>query len=624
MVSELLEIKDFLSRFQPFDSLPEEMLAKISSNLEISYFRAGTTIIKYGEEIHHLYIIRSGVVEVYRRNGDLYHFLDQGNFFGHIGLLMNNCVRFPIKAASDTLVYCLPESIFKELCRDYQSFSDFVEVDETARLQLAVSKAESSNLSSSKVKTLLKRDAVMLPRLATIQKAAQTMAEENVSAILITDPRSDEDKEGVDLVGIVTDRDLCTKVLATGLSPDATVDEVMTNKLLSLDQNAFVFEAMLTMLRNKVHHLPILCDKHPIGIVEITDVVRYESQSSLLLVGAIFLQSSVEDLKSLSSQVTDCFTRLVNEDANSRMIGSAMAVIGRSFIQRLTELAEEKFGPPPVPYCFLTLGSMARDEQLIVTDQDNALILSEKYDPKHHWTYFHDFSAYVCDGLAACGYDYCSGEIMASNPMWRKTLSQWQACFASWIDNPEPEALLNSSIFFDLDGVCGETGWAEELKGFIRTRASDSIHFLACMARNALNRTPPLGFFKNFVMEKDGQKRNSMNLKRRGTAPLADLIRVHGLAVGARAQNSFDRLDTIIEADLLPEGRGPDLRDAMEFISMVRIRHQALKIGSGSKPDNNIEPESLSEFERRHLKDAFQVLSDAQSFLRFRYSASQL
>lgn len=624
MVSELREIKDFLSRFQPFDCLPGEVLAKISSNLEISYSRAGTTILTYGEEIHHLYIIRSGVVEVYRRNGDLYHFLDQGDIFGHIGLLMNNRVRFPIKAASDTLLYCLPEFIFNDLCRDYKSFSDFVEVDETARLQLAVSKAENNNLASSKVKTLVNRDAVMLPRQATIQKAAQTMSEENVSAILITDQGSSEDKEGADFVGIVTDRDLCTKVLATGLSPDAAVGEVMTDELLSLEQNAFVFEAMLTMLRNNVRHLPILCDKHPIGIIEITDIVRYESRSSLLLIGAIFLQSSVEDLKALVSQVTNCFTRLVNEDANSQMIGSAMAVIGRTFIERLTELAEEKFGPPPIPYCFLTLGSMARNEQLIVTDQDNALILDEEYDPEHHDTYFHDFSSYVCDGLAACGYDYCSGEIMASNPKWRKTLSQWQECFASWIDNPEPEALLNSSIFFDLDGVCGQTGWAEQLKGFISTRASDSNRFLACIARNALNRTPPLGFFKNFVMEKDGQYKDSINLKRRGTAPLADLIRVHGLAVGTRAQNSLDRLDDIIDAELLPEGRGPDLRDAMEFISMVRIRHQAIKITSGSEPDNNIKPENLSEFERRHLKDAFQVLSDAQNFLKFRYSASQL
>ncbi len=133
------------------------------------------------------------------------------------------------------------------------------------------------------------------------------------------------------------------------------------------------------------------------------------------------------------------------------------------------------------------------------------------------------------------------------------TRQEWEACFADWIDNPNPKALLNASIFFDLDGVYGRLKWAEQLNGFIVRRARRNNRFLACLARNALNRTPPLGFFKSFVMEKDGRHNNSINLKRRGTAPLADLIRVHALAVGSRAQNSFERLDDIIDAGILPK-----------------------------------------------------------------------
>jgi CBS domain-containing protein len=154
-------------------------------------------------------------------------------------------------------------------------------------------------------------------------------------------------------------------------------------------------------------------------------------------------------------------------------------------------------------------------------------------------------------------------------------------------------------------------------------RARKNNRFLACLARNALNRTPPLGFFKSFVVEKDGQHKNSINLKRRGTAPLVDLIRVHALAVGSRTQNSFERLDDIIDAGILPKGRAQDLKDALEFISMVRIRHQAYDVEMGIEPDNNIEPENLSDFERRNLKDAFQILSNGQNFLKFRYQANK-
>ncbi|MDW1833227.1 putative nucleotidyltransferase substrate binding domain-containing protein, partial [Vibrio sp. Vb1755] len=213
--------------------------------------------------------------------------------------------------------------------------------------------------------------------------------------------------------------------------------------------------------------------------------------------------------------------------------------------------------------------------------------------------------------------------IMATNPMWRMTRSEWEECFADWIDDPNPKALLNASIFFDLDGVYGRLKWAEQLTSFIVRRARKNNRFLACLARNALNRTPPLGFFKDFVMEKDGQHKNSINLKRRGTAPLVDLIRVHALAVGSRAQNSFERLDDIIDAGILPKGRAQDLKDALEFISMVRIRHQATDVELGIEPDNNIEPENLSDFERRNLKDAFQILSNGQNFLKFRYQANK-
>lgn len=614
----------FMAQHPPFDLLPPEILAHASQNLEISYYRAGTTILNYGDRIHHLFIVRSGVVEVYRRNGELYHRLDDGELFGHIGLLMSNRVRFPAKAISDTLIYALPESIFIELCHDYDFFSDFVEADDSTRIRLAVSAGVGSNMTSSKINNLLTRDAVILSAQATVREAAQTMADENVSAVLIIDTEILGNQGQGRYVGILTDRDLCTKVLASGLPSDSLVQSVMSTELLSLDHNAYVFEAMLTMLRNNVHHLPVLRDNHTIGIIEVTDIIRHESQSSLLLVNTIFLQPSVDELAGLAAQVKSCFNRMVNEDANSHMIGSAISVIGRSFMQRLAELGEEKYGPPPISYCILTLGSMARDEQMIVTDQDNALILAEEFDPERQGGYFKDLTTFICDGLAACGYAYCSGGIMATNPEWQKTLSQWKECFAGWIDEPKPEALLNSSIFFDLDGVYGHTDWAEQLKNFFVEKAYNNNRFLACLARNALNRTPPLGFFKNLVMEKDGRHKNSINLKRRGTAPLTDVIRVHSLAVGSRVQNSFERLDDIIKADILPEKRGPDLRDAMEFISMVRIRHQALNIESGLDPDNNIEPENMSNFERRNLKDAFQILSNAQSFLKYRYSASQL
>ncbi|WP_038177291.1 putative nucleotidyltransferase substrate binding domain-containing protein [Vibrio pacinii] len=626
MEAELLEIKNFLSQHPPFDELEDDVLNYITKNVEISYYREDTPVIHFGDEIHDLYVVRSGVIELYRRKGELYNRLDEGALFGQMGILTRNKVRFPAKAIKDSLLYCIPEAVFQELYENHESFADFVEVENNARLRNTVSSSnERNDLTTSKLRTLLSGEAPFIHKTESIQNAAIKMADENVSSLLIIDPNitDDDESDNNPLVGIITDRDLCTRVLAQGLDPGDDVASVMTTEVISLDYNAYVYEAMLTMLRYNVHHLPVLKDKKPIGIIEATDIVRYESQNSLLLVSSIFQQQSIEELATLAEQVKDSFVRLVNEDANSHMVGSAMSVIGRSFKQRIIELGEEELGEPPVPYCFVALGSMGRDEQLLVTDQDNAIILDNTFIKEEHDAYFAELAKRVCDGLDKCGYSYCTGDIMATNPDWRMTRTEWEECFADWIDNPNPKALLNASIFFDLDGVYGRLKWAEQLNGFIVRRARRNNRFLACLARNAMNRTPPLGFFKDFVMEKDGQHKNSINLKRRGTAPLADLIRVHALAVGSRSKNSFERLDDIHDAGILPKGKARDLSDALEFISMVRIRHQAYDVENQIDPDNNIEPEHLSEFERRNLKDAFQILSNAQNFLKFRYSASK-
>ncbi|MBY4678242.1 DUF294 nucleotidyltransferase-like domain-containing protein [Marinobacterium arenosum] len=625
MQAEQIEILGFLGQYVPFKGLPEKTLERVACHVEVGYYRAGKQIFAFGDEIHDLCMIRSGAVEIYRRNGELYNRLDEGDLFGQMGLLMNNRVRLPAKALEDSLIYFIPEAIFNELYEQFDEFAYFVELDDSTRLRHAVSRSEDSNeLMLAKATALVTREPVTLEMTKTIQQAAQKMTEEGVSSLLIIDPQvaqkqQDPDEPANMVVGIITDRDLRTRVVSTGLPLQTPVAEVMSSELITLDADAYVFEAMLTMLRFNLHHLPILDRKQPVGVIAISDIVRYESQSSLYMVRSIFRSQNVEELKALTDEVKACFVRMVNEDANSHMIGSAMSVIGRSFKQRLLELAEEQLGPPPVPYCFLALGSMARDEQLIITDQDNALILDDRYDPALHGDYFERLAKFVCDGLDACGYTHCKGGIMASNPTWRKTRSEWQQCFADWIETPNPEALLHSSIFFDLDGVWGKTAWAERLNRFVVRRARNNRRFLACLARNALNRTPPLGFFKNFVMEQDGRHKNSINLKRRGTAPLADVIRVHALAVGSLARNSFERLDDIAKHGIMPKGRDSDLRDALEFIAMVRIRHQALDLQAGREPDNNIEPENLTDFERRNLKDAFQILSNAQKFIKYRY-----
>ena len=619
MQDEQLEILDFLRRYSPFTELPEETLHRVATAVDVRYFKAGSRIIEFGEEALDWYVVRSGAVEIFRRNGTLYNRLTEGGHFGEFGLLNRKRVRFPAAALEDSLLYLIPEAVFTELFENNEQFADLVEVEDRTRLRQVVSRREDANqLMSATVDTLVGREPVMLGREATTGDAARRMTEEAVSSLLIVD-QLEAPPAAPRMAGIITDRDIRIRLVSQGLDYDTPVAEIMSSSLVTVEHNQLVFEAMLQMLRNNVHHLPVLKNHRPIGVIALSDIIQYESRNSLFVVSSIFRQQSADELAALTGDVRACFARMVTEDASSRMIGSAMAVIGRSFKQRLLELAEETLGPPPVPYCFLALGSMARQEQLIVTDQDNALVLDNSFDPARHDDYFKALAAFVSDGLARCGYSYCTGGVMATNAKWRQPLRQWERYFSEWIERPTPESLLNSGIFFDIDGVWGETEWIDGLRRLISRKAKGNSRFLACLARNALLRTPPLGFFKDFVVESDGRHSRAINLKRRGTAPLADLVRVHALAVGSLARNSFERLNDIIEADVLPRGRGQDLLDAMEFVSMVRIRNQANDLAAGIEPDNSIEPDSLSEFERKSLRDAFLILSNAQKYLKFRY-----
>ncbi|WP_303288795.1 DUF294 nucleotidyltransferase-like domain-containing protein [Marinobacter sp. SS8-8] len=617
MQAELIDIRNHMAQYPPFDEMAEELLDRVVGSIEVVYFKAGTQILGFGEQNAWLCYVRSGAVEIYRRSGELYNRIGEGEVFGQFGLLMRKKVRFPAKALEDTLIYKIPGETFHYLWENDENFADFVEIEDRSRLRSALSRREKSNeLMTSRVIRLVSREPISAPCTVRLQEAARIMTDNGVSALLLMD-----EKDGKPVLrGIITDRDLRTRALSEALPSETPISDIMSEDLITIRSNAFIFEAMLTMLHNNVHHLPVMDRDEVRGVIALSDIVKYESQSSLYLVSNIYHQQDVKGLKKVSRDVRDSFVRMVNEDANSHMIGSAMAGIGRSFTQRLLELGEEKLGPPPVPYCFMALGSMARDEQLVVTDQDNAMILDDRFIPEQHDEYFLALAKFVSDGLAECGYTYCTGDIMATNQKWRQPLRVWKGYFADWIDNPKAQALLNSNIFFDLDGIYGQTEFAEQLKTLVADKASNSPRFLSFLARNALNRTPPIGFFRTFVLEEDGKQQKTFNLKRRGTAPLSDLIRVHALACGSRAQNSFERLKVIGNTKLLLDDDLGNLRDALEFISIVRIRHQALAIEAGREPDNNVRPEDLSPFERSHLKDAFQVVSNAQKFLKFRYN----
>lgn len=626
MSDEIHDIRTFLAQHAPFRDLDDDTLTRVAGAIDVRYCRAGARIVEYGQAAEFWHIVRSGVVEVFRRDGSLYNRLTEGGYFGEFGLLHRKRVRFPAAAVEDTLLYLLPEPVFTELFEQNQEFADHVDIEDRSRLHRAVSRHRSDNdLLAITVGELVQRDLVVLPADATAQQAAIRMTEAGVSSILLVrdDLKDNASAMPETIAGIVTDRDLRTRLLAPGLPLDTPALQVASRDVITVKHKSLAFEAMGLMLKHRVHHLPVMREQSPVGMLSLSDIVQFESHNGLFIVGRIGHAQSVDELAALTPEVRACFIRMVQEDSGVRVIEHLLSAIGRAFKQRLLALGEQTWGPPPVPYCFLALGSMARQEQSMVSDQDNAMMLDDRFVPERDDAYFNRLATFVSDGLARCGYPYCSGGVMATQLRWRQPVRVWKDYFDEWMERPTPQGLLHSNIFFDLEGVHGRTEWADALRRHVAEKARRHPQFLASMARNALLRTPPLGFFKDFVLEEDGRHSAAINLKRRGTAPLTDLIRVHALATGSLALNSFERLDDVVRARALPPGRGPDLHDALEFIDTVRLRNQANDLKAGREPDNSLEPERLSDFERKRLRDAFTVLSHAQDFLKFRHGSAR-
>jgi CBS domain-containing protein len=376
------------------------------------------------------------------------------------------------------------------------------------------------------------------------------------------------------------------------------------------------------MTRLHVHHLPVVREKKVIGMLTATDLARHQTTNSAFLATDVRKAESVQDLANVSARLPDLQFQLANSSASALHIGEAISSITDSLTARLIELAEEKLGPAPVPYVWMCGGSQARGEQTSHSDQDNALLISDEMKPEHE-TYFEVLAKSVTDGLNACSFIYCPGDAMASNPKWRQPLSRWKKYFNTWINKPDPMALMLSSIFFDLRPVHGDKELFNELQSDILGKTRGNGIFTAYMASNALQHRPPLGFFRNFVLIHDGEHDDTFDIKHRGIVPITDIARVFALSQGLKPVNTTERIEAAAETPILSREMGENLIDALEFIASMRINHQAEQIRKGVQPDNYLAPDELSDLERRHLKDAFRVIQDMQETMNSRYQGGR-
>lgn len=608
MHDELAEIRDFVAECPPFDGLDPADLDKFARRLVIRYLRRGTPFPPPGQPA--LWLIRQGAVELRQADGQLARRMGEGDHHDAACLADSPERNWQGHAAEDTLLYGLPKTELETLWAEHPELHRRAIEDLGQRLRhnrLAARPAPERDTGSLPLASLVGRPPVCAGPDTTVRAAAGQMTRERVSALLIVD--------GGQLCGIVTDRDLRSRCLAAGLPDSTPLSAVMTPDPLTLPPEAPGIEALLTMTGRGIHHLPVIHHGRLLGLISSTDLLRAQGVSSVHLADRIRRAADLGQLTALAGELPELWLNLARRGDNASILGRVASSIGDALAGRLLVLAEARHGPPPVPYAWIAYGSQGRQELTLHSDQDNALILADSFDPSRHAGYFAELASEVCDGLAACGFMLCPGAMMASNGEWRKTISGWHDTFADWIMQTDPQKARLATNLFDFRVIHGDDSLGRPLREQVSEQAPHHETLFAHLVGNSCSTAPPLGFFRQLVVISEGEHAGQLDLKRHGLLPIVDLARIHALAAGCPETGTLARLRAVAGSQLLSHDGGETLASAFECLLALRTRHQQEQLEQGQVPDNFANPAQLSAGDRHNLRDIFAAIATQQKAL---------
>lgn len=637
MVDETIssQLGELLSKFPPFHFLKKSELLNLSKKIEIRFFAEKDILFEEGKKPDgFFFFIQKGSVELLWNNQgkqDISDICDTGEIIGLKAILGNRNYLNTARAHEDTLVLVIPFSSFQPYLESNPKISLYfasgftsgrvlqrsaIQGFENARKEFSKQTLPSTILRDFDTFSMYKEKEIISCNPETsIKNAADLMNKKNVGSILILDI----DKKPI---GIVTDVDFRKKVIPDNIDTNSPVTKIMSRPVYSVKKDISLAETMLIMLRNNIRHLCITKDgteqSEAIGIITEHDVLLLQSNNPAIITKEIFQARNLNELPRIRNKIEDIVKEYVRQEVSIHYILEIITEINDSLISKIIELSiiELKllgFTDPEVNFVWLALGSEGRREQAHRTDQDNAILYEDPSPEKAQDTklYFLELAKMVTGELNACGFAFCPGNIMASNPDLCKSMTEWKNSFFKWIRSGSPEAVLNCSIFFDFRCVYGSKDLSEALESYIHEKIEENQNILRYMALNAVSNSPPLGLFRNFLLEKNGKHKHELNIKLRGISPLVDGARVLALKYKVKNRNTYERLEALKEK--VPEFRKEyeEAANTFHILSRFRLVHSI----QNSDSNNYINPDNLSKIEREILKNSFGVIKDLQTHL---------
>lgn len=443
-----------------------------------------------------------------------------------------------------------------------------------------------------------------------IHKAAALMIARNATGILV------EAAAGIP-VGFVTDQDYRERVAGNNQADlQAPVRTIMSAPLITISEHALIYEALMRMEEKKVQHLAVEDENGRIvRIVRAKELMQFHRYGPTVLPREIAKAKTTEEVARYCERVPALVKALLDAGARPRNVTYMISSVCDAATERFIRFAVEELGPPPIPFAFIALGSQGRQEQTLLTDQDNAIIFEQQEDPGAQAAaseYFLALGARVCEWLDQAGYPLCTGKVMASNPKWCRSLPEWKEYFKDWILKAEPQELLEFSIFFDFRSVYGASEFARELRGFIHGILHDRPNFLSYFAQNALLFKPPTRLLGR-IIKRGGlaEEAGLLNLKEM-LMPLVGFGRLYALRNKITHTHTMERIEALVGKNALEQHACDALVASYDFLMRLRFQNQLSAIQTGRKPDNNILLDKLGQMDEAMLKQAFWQIESAQ------------
>ncbi len=629
-----------LRETEPFNHLPEALFEELRASAIKKLFDANIHIFNQNDQpTGFLYVIIEGMVEITATapGGEemVVDYRKEGNFIGGTPIFTGEPYTGGARTVTKTTCYLIPEAALKKAAEEYPQVSEYfthVVLSRVRSLYAEIVKEHTSNAITQmeaypfkkRLSEIMSTPVETCSPSCSARNIARQMTEKKVGSVLVVDNRPAP-------IGIITERDLIERVLSLGTIDcnQITAAEIMTPNPHTVSPETYMYEAMTYVTAHRLKHLPVVDNGQLVGIVTMRDLMRYRSQKAMILVGSVSEEETIVGLAAVKKEILTVARTLLTETHSTPEVMEIISYIHHSIIKKAYQICyrqmlDEGHQPPTIRYCFLLMGSGGRREMLLNPDQDHGFIFEDVADERlpEIESFFGPFSDKLVTALEQIGYPLCSGKVMCNNPLWQGRLIDWHKRIHDWMQNPEPQKVRYSSIFFDFVPLEGDSTLAQSLHDIVFAEIREFEGFLYHMMSLDLRYKVPLGMLGRFLVEKSGEHKGKLSIKQGGSIYVVDCVRMFALEKGLQETTTLDRLNTLVERKVFEADTAEHIKAALEALNFLRLRNEIQQIEAGQQPSHFLDPSKLSKSEQELLKESFHAVSKLQDATKRHFSRS--